>query len=263
MIVTALLAFLPLVLLHTFVTVLRKQPDDTYLQMCILVGLPLTLMLNLPDDNQYKGVYLLSILFAVSGLSALRYMLDLGVPFLRWLSGGTIAAFALLVLVKVAFVTQQYELKSHRYSFAYEGAHINYLGGVYDTDRVAALYWIRSHTTDDAVVVLPLHPFKFVHMMHERQAYVRLREDWFTDGIAAYDRRAAHLSQLYDPDTPVMNFRRTIVEMERELPGRLFYAVVKDSEVAPHIMLERGARFVYEDPNQQANVFLLNPHSSG
>ena len=72
-------------------------------------------------------------------------------------------------------------------------------------------------------------------------------------------RRARDIELIYSEETEVDDYRDLIAGMERELPGRAFYAVVKDSELRMELMSERGAELVYEDAADGGNVYMLNP----
>ena len=91
--------------------------------------------------------------------------------------------------------------------------------------------------------------------------YVRLLQLHFKSSILAYNERVRDLELIYSEDTSRNDFSKLIEDMKRELPGRPFYAVVKDSEVRPAVMAGRGAELAYGSDTGGSIVYLLNPET--
>ena len=216
--------------------------------------------MTLPDHNQYKGVYFLGMLLALSALFALRTMQQH--KSVRWrLIGKTIAILLyILVLSQIIYVSSSYVKRAGNYAaqgYTFNGAHLEHTSDV--DGRLAAYLWIREHTPVNALVVLPIIPSKYSNLFHERMLYVRLLQLHFKSSILAYNERVRGLELIYSEETSTNDFRILIEVMERELPGRPFYAVVKDSEVRPAVMAGRGAELVFEHEADGANAYKLNP----
>lgn len=124
-----------------------------------------------------------------------------------------------------------------------------------------ALYWLRTQTSVDALVILPIDVVKHTHMIHERQTYVRKTQKYYTEHIPAYEKRVDHLERLYAKNSGHVDDEDLLEEMASELPGRALYAVVHDDEVSADAMAERGATQVINSPAGGAHVYLLNPSS--
>ncbi|MCY4539528.1 MAG: hypothetical protein OXE52_15020 [Chloroflexi bacterium] len=263
-IVTALLLLLPLFLLQ-FVFLWRgRDRGQTYIQLCALIALLPATFLTLPDSNQYKGVYFLGMLMALSALFALRTMRQQ--ESMSWRHAGRAAAALLyvLVLTQVIYVSASNVRRAEIYAeqgYSFNGIHLEYVDDV--DGRLPAYVWIREHTPANAVVLLPIIPSKYSNLFHERMLYVRLLQLHFKSSLLAYNERARDLELIYSEETEAAEFRALIEDMERELPDRSFYAVVKGSEVRPEVMRGRGAEMVYEHEADGGNVFLLNPRSAG
>ena len=121
-------------------------------------------------------------------------------------------------------------------------------------------YWIRDNTPPEAIVVTPLYIFRFENIVPERAVFVKRTQSSFTDNIPAYDHRVYQLTVFYNEYTSHVEYQNLITDMEAQLPGRQLYAVVKDAEVRENAMRQRGATLVYENENDGANVYLLNPN---
>lgn len=260
MLIAALLLFIPFFVIQCYWALQQRERRQLYLQFCCLVGLLLTTLLTLPDANQYKGVYFLAGLMALSSLSALKRMREGGNRFWRRFANMISALLFLLVLTQIAYVTGGFWNKVINYGdagYRFVGAHVEYTDDV--RGRLPAYLWIRDHTAYDALVVLPLTPGKYSNLFHERMLYVRLLQLHFAASDLPYHERAAALDAIYNEDTSLEDYDHLLDRMRYELPGRQFYAVVKDEEVSPDVMAARGAALVFEHESDGANVYLLNP----
>lgn len=254
----ALLLFLPLLLLQTVFALRERSWINLFLPFSAWLGLLLTAVLLLPNGDQHKTVFYVSILVGLSALLALQRLArdwDRGrIQPVRWFTLCLVA----LAIGKVGQVMRFYDSRAGQLEFVYDDSHITYLDGHIGSERMPAYAWIREHTPVDAVVVLPLTAHKFEHMLHERRVYARKSQYWFTDNIPAYDLRVKHVQQLLSEETTAAATFAAIDAMQTELPGRAFYAVVVDSEVSPDVMARRGAEAVFMDEGG-AHVYLLNP----
>ena len=255
----ALLVFLPFLVLQSLLALREKSWLKLYLPFSAWLGLLLVAVLLLPNGDQHKAVYYVSILVALAALLALQRLA-------RGWDRGRIQPVRLFMLFLVALaigkvlqVTRYYDARAREYSFVYEGSHINHPNGPLVGERMPAYAWIREHTPVDAVVVLPLTVHKYEHMLHERQAYARKSQYWFTDNIPAYANRASHLQLLFDEATSDQTYSAVLDAMRAELPGREYYAVVDESEIAADVMARRGVAVVFVDEVGGYHVYRLNP----
>ncbi len=255
----ALLVFLPLFTLQTLFALRDRSWVNLFLPFSAWLGLLLTAVLQLPNDDQHKMVYYASILVSLSALLALQSLA-------RSWDRGRIqpAKLCLLCLValaigKVMQVTRYNDARARELEFVYDGSHITYLDGYLADERMPAYAWLREHTPVDIVLVLPLTIGKFEHLLHERQIYVRKSQYWYTDNIPAYADRALHIQQFFNDETGDQLYNDVLDGMLAELPGRSFYAVVDESEVAGDVMARRGAELVFAGATDEAHVWLLNP----
>ena len=261
-IVTALLLLLPLFLLQFAFLWRARDRGQTFIQLCGFIALLPATFLTLPDNNQYKGIYFLGMLMVLSALFALRTMRQHKRA--RWRRSGRAVAVLLYILVfsQVIYVSSSNVNRAGFYAgrgYSFNGMHLEHTGDV--DGRLPAYLWIRDHSPANAVVVLPIIPSKYSNLFHERMLYVRLLQLHFKSSLLAYNERARDLELIYSEESEAGEYRALIADMERELPGRLFYAVVKDSEIRRRVMGERGAEMVYEHEADGGNVYLLNPWS--
>lgn len=255
----ALLVFLPFLALRTLCALRDRSWLSLYLPFSAWLGLLLVAVLLLPNGDQHKAVYYVSILVTLSALLALQTLA-------RSWDRGRIQPVRLFLLCLVALaigkvlqVTRYYDARARQYEFVYEGSHITHPDGMLVGERMPAYAWIREHSPLDAVVVLPLTVHKYEHMLHERPVYARKSQYWFTDNIPAYADRVAHLQQLYDETTSDQFYSAVLDAMLAELPGRVYYGVADESEVAADVMASRGAERVFTGATDEAHVYLLNP----
>lgn len=259
-IVTALLLLLPLFLLQFSFLWRGRDRGQTFIQLCGFIALLPATFLTLPDNNQYKGIYFLGMLMALSALFALRTMRQQ--ESMNWRRSGRAITLLLYILVlsQVIYVSSSNVKRAGDYAeggYIFNGRHLEHTSDV--DGRLPAYLWIRDHSPANAVVVLPIIPSKYSNLFHERMLYVRLLQLHFKSSLLAYNERARDLELIYSEESEAREYRALIEDMERELPGRLFYAVIKDSEVRREVMGERGAEMVYEHGADGGNVYLLNP----
>ena len=124
---------------------------------------------------------------------------------------------------------------------------------------MAAYYWIRDQTPPKSIVIWPVQTYRYTNVFHERLPYVKKKQDLFTDNIPAYDERVETLSRFYSEDTSPDQYQMLLAKMLEDLPSRPFYAVVRDAEISPQVMAERGAKLIFKDESDGTNVYWLNP----
>ena len=265
MIAAAILLLAPLFALQCVFAVQKRDAAQYFVQIGFLILVLLTSSLLLPDSNQYKGVYLLAILVAVSALFALQRLQQSSRISWRRVGWMIAAAWFILVFLQIMYATHYALDKAARGGYRdteYDGAHLKYEGDI-DDDRVAAYYWIRGNTPADSIIILPLEATHWSNLLHERLFYVKAPQYRFNETIKDYDERVSHLEVFYNEAAAMDDYQSLLERMIDSLPGRPLYAVVKDEEVSPEVMRRRGARRVYEDENNGANVYWLNPEIDG
>ncbi len=249
---------LPLVGMQIGFAFVNANRLRTYIASCSLLGLIVVLGVQGPDQNQYKLHYLLCMIFALAALLLVEQwsLQRRGARFvaLRIYVAGLIAlaivnsAYGLFVVVDAAV---------RRGGTAnFEGIHIR-THDIFD-GRKQAFNWIRDNTPMDAVIIVPHKYTTRSLLFHERLNYVSNKYYNFTD-VPAFDKRINELYMLYDPAARGETYDSLIQSMQVELPGRPFYAVVEYSELDPEQMRERGAQQVFNHPENQVAVYLLNP----
>lgn len=263
-IVAALLALLPFFLLQFAFLRRARDRGQIFIQLCAFIALLPATFLTLPDQNQYKGIYFLGMLMALSALFALRAMRHQNRA--SWRRCGRAAEILLYVLVlsQVMYVSASNVHRAGVYAeqgYRFQGRHLVHTSDV--NGRLAAFLWIRDHTPADAVVLLPIVPSKYSNLFHERMLYVRLLQLHFKSSLLAYNERRYDIELIYYEETDADAYHALLTKMESELPGRLFYAVVKDTEVGREIMRGRGAELVFQDMSGGGQVYLLNPSNFG
>ncbi len=260
-IVTAVLLFIPLYMLQCIFVWQNRNRDGLFLVLGAFIIASVTSVLYLPDGNQYKGIYFLAAMMAISSLLALQKLQNSGGG-RRRLGGLVSAAYFVLVLSQVLYVSSSFVNRVRTFGdegHRFDGIHIQTADDA--EQRISAYYWIRDHTPPNAVVVLPLIPSIHANLYHERLMYVRMLQLHFAASALAYHERVRHLKIFYSESTGGDDYEMLIGRMTGSLPGRPIYAVVKDEEISPEIMRRRGSRLVYEHAGDGANVYWLNPEA--
>ena len=262
MLLAALPVFLPLFLVQAWFAWRERRWMIWFMQCSGMIGLVLAAVLRLPDYGQYKFVFFLSILFALSGLLALKNLARSAgsrlSKFARLLTICLVAlAFAKIVIVKVSN-----DIDAEQREFGYDGNHILLLDDFTSPERLAAYAWIREQTPFDAVVVAPPYLDIYEYAVFERQIYARDRHNHYTRYIGDWYERIDHMLQLFGYESVEQSYSDLLAAMRAQLPGRDLYAVLADSDVAPAVMADAGAELVYEDAHGGAHVYLLNPKAA-
>ncbi len=261
MIAAAVLLLIPLFILQCVFVWRKRNHEQYFIQISCLIALLLTAALELPGRNQYKGVYFLTMLMAVSALFALQTMQNSDKK--RWRQVGWMIQALLLMLVfsQVIYVNCYYidRARFPRYELQYDGAHVVIDG--FDEGHSSASSWIRENTPSDAAVIAPLNSFTHLNVLYERLPYFLQSLSGLARRIPGYDKRARELKLFYNQESTIEDYRIVQENMLRHFPGRAMYAIVKDEEVSPAVMRQRGARLVYEHAGDGANVYWLNPEA--
>ncbi len=263
MLLAALQVFLPLFLVQTRFAWRERRWMSWFLPCSGMIGLALAAVLRLPDYGQYKFVFFLSILFALSGLLALKNLSRSADSRLSNLARLLTICLVALAFAKIAIVKVGNDIHAAQWEFGYDGEHILFLEGYASAERLAAYSWIREHTPFDAVVVAPPYLDIYEYSLSERQIYVRDRFNHYTRYVEDWYDRNDHLLQLYGYAPMQQSYSDLLGAMRAQLPGRELYAVLADSDVAPAVMAGAGAEVVLEDAHGVAHVYLLNPPAAG
>ena len=262
MIAAAVLLLIPLFILQCVFVWRKRNYEQYFIQISCLIALLLTAALELPDRNQYKGVYFLTMLMAVSALFALQTMQNSDKK--RWRQVGWMIQALLLMLVfsQVIYANRHYidRARFPRYELQYDGAHVVIDG--FGEGHSSASSWIRENTPPDAAVIAPLNSFTHLNVLYERLPYFLQSPSSESVGhIPGYDKRARELKLFYNQETAIEDYEIVQENMLKHFPGRAMYAIVKDEEVSLEVMRQRGARLVYEHAGDGANVYWLNPEA--
>ena len=106
MIVAAVLPLIPLFALQCVLAWQKRDRAQCFIQISFLILFLLTSSLLLPDNNQYKGVYLLAIFIAVSALFALQRLQQSSR--IAWRRAGWLIAAAWFILVVLQIMYSSY-----------------------------------------------------------------------------------------------------------------------------------------------------------
>lgn len=259
MLLTALQLFLPLFFVQTWFAWRDRRWMIWFLQGSGLIALALAAVLRLPDYGQYKFVFFLSILFALSGLLVLKNLAARTDRRLVIAARLLIICLVALVFAKIAIVKVSNDIDAAGREFAYNGNHILIVEPIASQERLAAYTWIRDQSPLDAVAVVEPYLPIYEYVLSERQIYTRDRHNHYTRYIADWYERNDHLLQLYGYEPMNESHSELLVAMRAQLPGRDLYAVLAESDVAPAVMAGAGAVMAYEDPDGGAHVYLLSP----
>ena len=232
-------------LLCTILLVVRRQQwyELTFLLISIVIGLFIALGLSLPDFNQYKFHYLLAMLLALAWLIAQSEInAREGRAWPRVAS--TITAALILLSFCNLLYAQYYVIK--RAAWQYEP--VRYVGVGVETDdwnqygaRIPAYYWIAENTPVDSVIILDRELGSVANLYHERLSYVSRDCCFYARNIAQYGQRIQEMYAFFSAELAEHEYQALLESIQRQLPGRPLYAVVRDDEVDAADMAARGA----------------------
>ena len=259
MIVAAALLLLPLAALNMLYAWNLRNGAWLALQGSCLLALGMTFVLTLPDKNQSKGVYFLCLLLALAAVCALERLGKSDAPRRRRFAHVARLGFCLLLTGQLLYAAANFSSTDRGYAssaFRYNGMHVE-RDDAFD-GRQASHLWIRDETAVDAIVVLPPAATHDSNLYHERLLYLREPHLHFASSVINISERLHHIGLIFDAQTSDADYLDIIGRMERELPGRALYAVIKPDEVSQAIMLRRGAELAF-DGDDAAHVYRLNP----
>ena len=259
MTLTAQLLLIPFFFAHAYFAIGTKKIIHYFVLVAGILGFVIVLSVVLPQRNQYKYHFPLSMILALSALFILRWQAQHQDK--RWRSLGKVLTLSLFGL---AFVNAIYgnsividRILRRQGSASYSGINVQPAS---DWGRRQSAYaWIRDHTPLEAIVVAPHTYTKTASLFHERLHYVRIGMSNHVENNPVFDRRVSELHEFYDSSTSIEGYTILLQSMQSQLPGRPFYAVVNDSEVSREIMEARRAVRVFEHPAAGSHVYLLNP----
>ena len=252
---------IPLFLAQAAITLRQWRIEQRFFLAAGVLCFIIALCISLPEVNQYKFHYLLSMPVAIGSLFALRGLEEgerAGAR--RWsqhilyaLIGLAVANLIFANFLSMARVEKRYGTGSYRGIDAFP---VDTYGG-----RLQAFKWIRHHTPAQAVIIMPHVYTEQSNLFHGRLNYVSLGAYTYADGMPAYQQRIVDMHVFYDRSTSAADYARLLESMQRQLPDRPFYAVVNDSEFSRQAMLERGAELVFQHPAAGSHVYWLNPRT--
>ena len=263
MITGALYILLPFYILHLLYVAFVPRVEQVYIAIATTLAILLTLGLSFADANQYKGVYLLAILMAISTLMLLSAMQQHENLLVR-----VVGRLLVLILVLLSFSnvlyssywqynqTQEQPYQGFVYARRIVGLNFSYEGD----KRIRAYYWMRINAPGNAVVITPNNVLRFTHIIHERLTYVRPAQFDFASNIVDYPIRLDLVNRFYSGEAAPEELKSIYNQFVGSLPDRPIYAVVKDKEVDQEIMEQLGAVQVYaHEDGDGAHLYHLNP----
>lgn len=253
------LLLIPFFAAHAALALRSRRIENVFVLAAGLLGFFLALGFVLPQNNQYKFHFPLSMILALSALFALRQLARSRTD--PWRRLASVLMFALFALAFANALLSNYAVVERVLRKAGDASYSGIQ--VEPTSekgwRRAAYAWLRDHAPIEAVVLAPHSSTRVASLFHERLNYVRIGMSNHVANNPAFDKRIVELHQFYDSSIPMDDYAVLLQSMRDQLPSRPFYAVVNDSEVSRDLMQERGAEMVYENPSAGAHVYLLNP----
>jgi hypothetical protein len=198
----AIYPVLPLFVSSTIGALRNRDRGVVFLAFTSIFGYGMACIAVLPEDNQYKFVYLASIPACLIAFLAINnLLLSVNRRSSVWgkiaITGISILLFMNLLYVGLAYMWSSWF--SDR-SFGYEGTHVTSDGRGYRD----IFTWVRDNTLPNTLVVAPLVPKANTELfiLSERLPYVA---DWdeFAAGIPEYDVRRNVVDDFYAAEGPI------------------------------------------------------------
>ena len=261
MTVAAQLLLLPLGLALAVMALRERRRVHVFVCMSIVIVGALQLGILLPDFNQYKQQYMLSILLSLAALVVLAQLQQSQSALWRRLSRLCLDAMILLALGNLLYGQYMVTERALKYYTGerFVGMNVGSMKHEKFSGWLLGLYWIRDNTPVNAVTILKQKAHSDAFMLHGRATFVRPDGYYFNDDFAVHALRSQQLQAFFADETPLADYRDFLASIEAELPGRPFYAIVDEDDVPIEMMSERGAQLVYRQTTEDDHVYLLNP----
>jgi hypothetical protein len=243
---------LPLFLIGVIAAVRARDPRLVFLALVCAGGYALASVVSISGRNEYKFIYLGSVALCLLSLE----------PIGRWIAAGrrrplacatAIVALLLACLNVATFGVAQLRgpLFADR-TFAYQGRHVTAAQpgaaapgtGIEYADAFA---WIRDHTPDDTVVVVPLlmRDRSVLYVLSERVPYV-VDGIHYNRGLPDFARRSAQVNVLYARTSTPDARGAALDDIVGALPGRPMVVVYPRWLVARFDPSRAGLRRVHD-----------------
>ncbi len=177
-----------------------------FLVIVIFLGYSLSLLVDMPDNNQYKYMLLSPIPLCI----LIVILLDNSCFYssarmkVAWKVLFTIVTIFLFLKVMIIGINYRSSRLFSNQSYYYNNKHISLKSG---TPYKDAYEWIRENTPEQTIVILPLEPKDpgKIFSITDRLPYV-VCGHFFALGINEYYKRAENVMQFYGDKTPPRNF---------------------------------------------------------
>jgi hypothetical protein len=210
-----------------------------FVSIFLVCGLTLmSLFFNLPDANQYKFIFLLTIPLVLIIIEAYK----------KWRKLAKI--ILVLCFVQYIFILEIYinsapgrdrELQNRNQEIVLEEHNPYYKG----------FEWIKKNTAVTSLVAV-LPQYEYVTILTQRRPYITKSDPLYVTGYDSYTKRINNFNLLIDND---YNSSKIIDQIKSDIgSNKLFIILLKDKLKEPEklvraILQESKIRLVYQDPS--------------
>ena len=224
------------------------------------LGYALSLIVDLPDYNQYKFVYLATLALCFLGAYGLEYLyFDLRGKFS---SVGKFTVYIILIILSLNLLLVGTKfIKSELFrdrTYHYEKGSIALKESYQFSDSYE---WIRENTPSDTIVILPLASKNTgkerqlngnIYIIGERLSYVAFG-DFFVEAIDEYYTRAENVNLFYSERTPVEKKSLIIEEFIKFSRERHALLLVPKEFIYPASEYLENLQLIYN--GKDANIY--------
>ena len=215
----------PLIPLSLFgIYLYHKKNFDSVTLLCVIsmLGYILAILLDLPDQNQYKFVYLSTIVFSILSVMTLDYLF-FGLKEALGFFGKSLSLAVIVITGSSILLSWFWHPTSYWFldnTYHYEDNNLSMRNGSKYKD---SFVWIRGNTTSGTILILPF-PSKdtgpvdgfdgSVYIVTQRLPYVAYGHI-YTQGIKEYAAREKNVQLFYSDSTPIEKKIEILGEFEK------------------------------------------------
>ncbi|MGB2693335.1 MAG: hypothetical protein WBB48_11900 [Thermodesulfobacteriota bacterium] len=200
-----------LLLIALYLKTIRINKIHLFLILVSLLGYIYTFLVYLPDNNQYKFIFLSAIPLCTLIIISLENAYHSSGSRIRLILKGVFSILVITLSITVLLIGIHYltvPFFSKDKSYYYEGSHINLQSGFKYRNKYKDLYkdvydWIRKNTEENTIVILPLEAKdrSNIYLITERLPYV-VCGHMFAEGIEEFHNRVENVMQFYGDKPP-------------------------------------------------------------
>jgi len=211
----------PFFFIGIYQAIKRKKASVIFLGLVCIIGFLLTCIVTLPDQNEYKFIFLSTIAACMVATTVLLPIMRR--PSLRILP---IAAISLLCINLIMVGVSRFQSPWFKdRTFGYKGRHVYaqmLSRSSYPDIQYADVYeWARENTPTDTILIIPrIHKDRATaYVLAERVPYI-VNGHIYNQGAPQYKQRSDNIIILFSTNTTEEDKHKALEQIRCDLPHR-------------------------------------------